>query len=59
MNDTAFIRMDASRITKHRRRKFVNGVALTLSMCAMVFGIFWFTFASRSLRIQDFFVQIV
>lgn len=36
-----FIRMDAARLSKHRRRKAVNGVALTLSMGAMAFGIFW------------------
>ena len=36
-----FIRMDEARLSKHRRRKAVNGVALTLSMGAMAFGIFW------------------
>lgn len=29
------------RLSKHRRRKFVNAVALTLSMAAMAFGLFW------------------
>src|SRR6185436_4196145 len=32
---------EASRIAKHRRRKLVNAVALTLSMGAMAFGLFW------------------
>jgi phosphate transport system permease protein len=36
-----FIRMDEARLSKHRRRKAVNGIALTLSMGAMAFGIFW------------------
>ena len=31
----------ASRVAKHRRRKAVNAVALTLSMMAMAFGLFW------------------
>ena len=38
---TGFIRMDEARLSKHRRRKAVNGIALTLSMGAMAFGIFW------------------
>ncbi len=33
--------IDPGRLAKHRRRKVVNGVALTLSMAAMVFGLFW------------------
>ena len=41
MSSPAFIRMDAARLAKHRRRKFVNGIALTLSMAAMAFGVFW------------------
>ena len=32
---------EASRVAKHRRRKAVNAVALTLSMAAMAFGLFW------------------
>lgn len=31
----------ASRVAKHRRRKAVNAVALSLSMAAMAFGLFW------------------
>jgi phosphate transport system permease protein len=31
----------ASRIAKFKRRRFVNNVALTLSLAAMVFGLFW------------------
>ncbi len=33
--------LDAGRMAKHRKRKTVNAVALTLSLCAMAFGIFW------------------
>ena len=32
---------EASRLAKHRRRKAINAVALTLSMAAMAFGLFW------------------
>jgi phosphate transport system permease protein len=32
---------EASRLAKHRRRKAVNALALTLSMAAMAFGLFW------------------
>jgi phosphate transport system permease protein len=32
---------EVSRIAKHRRRKLVNAIALTLSMGAMAFGLFW------------------
>jgi len=32
---------EAARLSKHRRRKAVNVVALTLSMGAMAFGLFW------------------
>lgn len=32
---------DASRLKKYRRRKFVNAVALSLSLSAMAFGLFW------------------
>lgn len=31
----------ASRLAKHRRRKLVNVLALTLSLAAMAFGVFW------------------
>ncbi len=33
--------LTTSRIAKHRRRKTVNAIALTLSMAAMAFGLFW------------------
>ncbi len=33
--------VDSGRLFKHRRRKAVNAVALTLSMAAMAFGLFW------------------
>jgi phosphate transport system permease protein len=33
--------ISATRLAKHRRRKMVNVVALTLSMGAMAFGLFW------------------
>jgi len=29
------------RLPLHRRRKLVNAVALTLSLAAMAFGLFW------------------
>jgi len=32
---------EAARLAKHRRRKAINAVALTLSMLAMAFGLFW------------------
>src|SRR6185369_12690996 len=32
---------DASKLALHRRRKRVNAVALTLSLGAMAFGLFW------------------
>jgi len=32
---------EAARIARHRRRKVINAVALTLSMLAMAFGLFW------------------
>jgi len=38
---TTFISMDAGRLAKHRRRKTVNAIALTLSLAAMAFGLFW------------------
>ncbi len=36
-----FFQMDAARLTKHRRRKVVNSIALSLSLAAMAFGLFW------------------
>jgi len=33
--------LQASRISKHARRKRVNAIALTLSLGAMAFGVFW------------------
>jgi phosphate transport system permease protein len=33
--------LDPGRLALHRRRKFTNQVALTLSMAAMAFGMFW------------------
>lgn len=33
--------VDPSRLAMHRRRKLVNAVALTLSLIAMAFGLFW------------------
>jgi phosphate transport system permease protein len=36
-----FFAMDDARLRKHRHRKRVNAVALTLSLGAMAFGLFW------------------
>ncbi len=33
--------LQASRLAHHKRRKLINGVALTLSLSAMAFGLFW------------------
>jgi phosphate transport system permease protein len=33
--------IDSQRLAKHRRRKVVNALALTMSMLAMAFGLFW------------------
>ncbi len=33
--------LDAGRMALHRKRKLINAVALTLSMMAMAFGLFW------------------
>ncbi|MEP7296216.1 MAG: phosphate ABC transporter permease PstA [Burkholderiales bacterium] len=33
--------LQASRVSKHARRKRVNTIALTLSLAAMAFGLFW------------------
>jgi phosphate transport system permease protein len=38
---TSFARLSASAMAKHRRRKLVNAVALSLSLAAMAFGLFW------------------
>jgi hypothetical protein len=35
------IAMSADKLKKHQRRKVVNVVALTLSLSAMAFGLFW------------------
>jgi len=35
------IAFDAGRLSHHRRRKWVNQVALALSLAAMAFGVFW------------------
>jgi phosphate transport system permease protein len=41
LNSAANTSMNASRLRKHARRKLVNAVALTLSLLAMAFGLFW------------------
>ncbi|HWH82713.1 MAG TPA: phosphate ABC transporter permease PstA [Burkholderiaceae bacterium] len=46
MNTTATMAANAaahqaSRVSKHARRKRVNAIALTLSLAAMAFGLFW------------------
>jgi len=33
--------LQASRVAKHARRKRINAIALTLSLAAMAFGLFW------------------
>ena len=33
--------LDAGRMRMHQRRKVVNAIALTLSLGAMAFGLFW------------------
>jgi phosphate transport system permease protein len=33
--------LEASRLSHHKRRKLINVVAITLSLCAMAFGLFW------------------
>ena len=37
----AAIRFDAAKLRQHRQRKVVNAIALTLSLGAMGFGLFW------------------
>ncbi len=37
----SFFAMDQARLRRHRQRKLVNIVALTLSMSAMLFGLVW------------------
>lgn len=40
MNSRIFV-LEGSRLAKHRQRKLMNVVALTLSLGAMAFGLFW------------------
>jgi phosphate transport system permease protein len=35
------VALQASRVSKHAKRKRVNAIALTLSLAAMAFGLFW------------------
>jgi phosphate transport system permease protein len=37
----SFATLSASKVALHRRRKWVNAVALVLSLLAMAFGLFW------------------
>jgi phosphate transport system permease protein len=37
----AQVALQVSRLAHHKRRKLINGVALTLSLSAMAFGLFW------------------
>lgn len=39
--EATFFTMDRTRLNKHRRRKCVNALALSLSLAAMAFGLFW------------------
>ena len=39
--DSSAASLDPGRLAKHRRRKVVNAVALSLSLAAMAFGVFW------------------
>ena len=41
MSATGSMQFDAGRMALHRKRKIVNAVALTLSLAAMSFGLFW------------------
>ena len=41
--DSLAAALDASRVAHHKRRKLTNAVALTLSLSAMAFGLFWLT----------------
>jgi len=41
MNTAVYAANETARLAKHRRRKAMNIVALTLSMAAMAFGLFW------------------
>jgi phosphate transport system permease protein len=38
---TATAALHPAKLAKHRRRKLVNAIALTLSLSAMAFGLFW------------------
>jgi phosphate transport system permease protein len=55
------IRLDPRQMALHRRRKLVNVVALTLSLSAMAFGLFWLTwilFETVRLGIGGLTVQV-
>ncbi|MFM8664722.1 MAG: phosphate ABC transporter permease PstA, partial [Betaproteobacteria bacterium] len=41
LSNSERIAFDHSRLRHHRRRKWVNQVALALSLAAMAFGVFW------------------
>ncbi|MDL5033917.1 phosphate ABC transporter permease PstA [Pelomonas sp. APW6] len=41
MNTTVAPSMDSKRLRHHARRKRTNAIALTLSLAAMAFGVFW------------------
>jgi len=41
MSEAALPSFSADKLARHRRRKLVNAVALTLSLSAMAFGLFW------------------
>lgn len=41
MNTSVAHSMDAKRLSHHARRKRTNAIALTLSLAAMAFGVFW------------------
>jgi phosphate transport system permease protein len=38
---SAFATLDAGRMGRHRRRKLVNAIALSLALAAMAFGLLW------------------
>ena len=41
MSTLASSALDASKLAMHKKRKLVNAIALTLSLTAMAFGLFW------------------
>lgn len=41
MNNNNGMTLDAARLARHRARKRTNAIALTLSLAAMAFGVFW------------------